>query len=1369
MTQDGGTHEEETQDGARFRWRLIAACVLLTGLAMTQSPGLLVADTKLDLAIAPLDFLGRAAHLWDAEGAFGQLQNQAYGYLWPMGPFFVVGSLLDLPGWVVQRLWMALVLCVAFVGTAKVARALGVRSDLACVLAGLAFALSPRMLTVLGPSSIEMWPSALTPWVLLPLVIGAERGSPRRAAALSALAITMVGGVNAAATSAVLPLGALWLLTRTPGPRRRSMMAWWPLFTLLGTMWWLVPLFLLGGYSPPFLDFIESASVTTYPTTLSDALRGTSNWVPYVDQDSRAGRDTITALYLPMNNAVILVAGLAGLALPRNKHRLFLASGVATGMLLVTTGHHGDVQGWFAPELRSWLDGVLAPLRNVHKFDPVIRLAMAIGVGFAIDELHSRWARAPRGERSARGASERTSMAMVMGVVIVAVAGSAAPAIAARIAPAKAFSDLPDYWAEAATWLEEDQEGVALLVPGSSFGTYVWGAPHDEPLQSLASSPWAVRNAVPLAPAGNIRMLDEIERRLNEGQGSAGLAGYLRRAGVSHVVVRNDLVRTDDIADPVLVHQALDTTPGLSRAATFGPTIGGRARIEGDLGKALVNSGWQAEYPAIEIYQLVQAAPYATSAPVESTGVVGGPEDLLDLTDADVLDETPTRLAVDAAADERVGSVVLTDGLRAVQRDFGRLYDSVSPTLTLQQERTATGRRLDYELDPTGRWKTFVRVEGAASVTASSSQAAAGALGGAQRGAMPEAAVDGDPDTGWRSAAFTNEAHRWSVDFDQPRALGPVSVQVGNAGNEILTVSTPDWTSEPLRFDPGETRTVEVPGETTSLTISDVSERDGNQLELTEVDLGREVVRRLVVPAIPETWGSPDAIVLRRLGDARRGCATVDGQVRCAAHKAVSEEEPADFHRRFTLARAQSLPARLTVRGRAGAVLDTVALRDQPVFIATSTAGVDDPRAGAVAAIDGDPDTTWVASVGELNPELRVEWLGRQRVSGIGMSVASEVAARLPQRMELNWPGGTREVSLIDGSARFPTIRTSKLTIRVLDAEPATDLGFDGSARAVPIGVGELQIAGVPYLPLALSDDPITTRCGEGPEVRVNGVGLRTRVTGSPAAMIAREELDAEPCGRAGVSVRVGPNDVDVLASEAFVPDRLVLGSVPVENPSGGLPTRSPDSVRRSIDASSSLAVATRENANRGWRAEVAGRPAKPMVYDGWRQGWLLPAEGEVTMSFGPDRAYRLALMAGAAGVLVLIGAALVPRRRRRDWPALGSRAVPRAAALGVVMVLAGVLAGTAGLVAAGIGLAVASALRWWARTSGPWYLGLPLLASYAAYVFRPWSGASDWAGQLAWPHLLVMVSISALFGWVVLDEGRTRRPIASAGRSTSQ
>ena len=109
----------------------------------------------------------------------------------------------------------------------------------------------PRMLTTLGPISIEAWPSAVAPWVLLPLVMGAQRGSPRRmAAARRGWRVAMVGGVNAAATFAVLPLGVVWLLTRTPGPRRRRLMLWWPIFTLLGTLWWLVPLVRAGGLQP---------------------------------------------------------------------------------------------------------------------------------------------------------------------------------------------------------------------------------------------------------------------------------------------------------------------------------------------------------------------------------------------------------------------------------------------------------------------------------------------------------------------------------------------------------------------------------------------------------------------------------------------------------------------------------------------------------------------------------------------------------------------------------------------------------------------------------------------------------------------------------------------------------------------------------------------------------------------------------------------------------------------------------------------------------------------------------------------------------------------------------------------------------------
>ncbi len=619
------------------RSRLVACCALLVGLALVQDPGLLVPDTKFDLVAAPADWLARALHVWDAQGGFGQVQNQAHGYLWPMGPFFLLLDALGLPGWVVQRLWQALVLCVALTGTAKLARAFGVRSDLACLVAGFAYALSPRLLTSLGPISIEVWPSALAPWVLLPLVIGAERGSPRRAAALSGLAVAMVGGVNAAASFAVVPLAVVWILTRTPGPRRRALMLWWPVFTALATLWWIVPLLVMGASSPPFLDFTETSAVTTFPTTLFDTLRGTSHWVPYVDAGSRAGNELIRTSWLAVNTAVVVVVGLVGLLDRRAPHRTFLVLGLLAGVVLVTAGHHGAVQGWFAGDVAAQLDGVLAPLRNVHKFDPVLRVPLVLGLAFVLDRAVATW-------RSV--GHERVNVGVLVGALVLGVVGSATPALAGRAEAGGAMLGVPDYWRQTADYVaDRSQGGTTLLVPGSAFAEYLWGDPQDEPMQWLAGSRWGVRNAGILAEPGQIRMLEGLERRFAEGHGSTGLTEALRRAGVEQLVVRNDLRASDDVPDPALVHQAIEDSPGLERVATFGPDVGGAAwELDGDR-RTVLDGGRQASYPAVEVFAVADVDVAVTTT--DPSVVAAGPEDLADLVDAGVLGPAPVRLAAD--------------------------------------------------------------------------------------------------------------------------------------------------------------------------------------------------------------------------------------------------------------------------------------------------------------------------------------------------------------------------------------------------------------------------------------------------------------------------------------------------------------------------------------------------------------------------------------------------------------------------------------------------------------------------------------------------------------------------------------------------
>ncbi len=1367
----------------RFRLRRLAACALLVGLAMIQSPGQLVSDTKFDLAVAPAGFLARTLHLWDSVGALGQLQNQAYGYLWPMGPFFLAGSALDLEAWVVQRLWLALVLCVAFLGATTLSRLLGVRSDLACLLAGFAYALSPRMLTTLGPISIEAWPSALAPWVLVPLVIGAQRGSPRRAAALSALAVAMVGGVNAAATFAVLPLGVLWLLTRSPGPRRRTMMLWWPLFTALGTLWWLVPLALMGAYSPPFLDFIESASNTTFPTTLFDALRGTSNWVPYVDTGSRAGNDLIRDYVLIINSGVVLFLGFVGLLWRGNPHRLFLSSGLLLGLLMVTMGHLGDVQGWAAVDLRALLDGALAPLRNVHKFDPLVRLPLVLGlawlVGALVDDLAERRSR-PEDEDRVEASVRRVNTRAVLVTAVVAVLGAALPAAVGRVTPAGGVLAVPDYWTEASAWLD-DEQSTALLVPGSSFGTYVWGTPRDEPLQWFDAADWTVRNAVPLTPAGNIRMLDAIEARFAQGEGSPGLASFLRRAGITHLVVRNDLQRSGDVPDPVLVHQAIEDSPGLTAVRTFGPVVGGEARLKGtDGSRILVNAGWQNSYRAIEVFEVDGAAARVVGS-TEPPVVVGGPEDLLDLSDLGLLGDEPTILAPDVPdVPPAASELVLTDGLRAVERNFGRVHDGASATLVPGEPRRLGNPTRDYLIDTDDRWSTFARLDGVASVEASSSMSDSTAIGPVQRGQQPYAALDGDRSTAW-VGNYTAQAGWWQVDFDRPHDLDTITVTAGPDEREVVEVSTPGGVLGPFVLPRGATRTITVDdADAAWLRVDDVSGRPGNRLALAEVDVpGLEVSRSLVLPTLPEAWGSPDTIVLRAIDDARRGCVVVDRAVRCVEGRDVAPEEPAGMRRDLTLPQPASYDAQLTVRARPGVATTRLMQQDLPIGVSASSTGNPDLRASIVAAVDGDRSTTWTAGLVDIDPIIRMSWLKPRTISGLDLSVAPDTAARVPTELTLTWPGGRREVSLDDdGEVSFPPIRVDALTLEVREAEPASSLDFASNGSQVPVGITELDVRGLPYLPLVLPDEPRTSACGEGPTVDTGRQAIATRVTASPRELFEGGPLEAELCNDGDVALPEGPSQVAIEATESFTPVSLVLTDGLVETGSVDPVVSSRPSPARleMLPAGGDTLLTVRENTNPGWVATRDGRELTPVVVDGWQQGYWLPGDGtreQVTMDFAPDTVYRGALAVGLLGLLALLALCCVPRRRWADTrgAALGAGRLPAPALAVLAIAGGGLLAGSVGAGLAALGFVVAALLRRRSPESGPWLLAALVLPAAGAYALRPWGGSTGWAGSFEWPHYLVVVVCAALFGWLVEErpQGARMLPRRIPGRSTTR
>ena len=563
------------------RTRLAAASVALVVLSFTQAPGLVAPDTKLDLTVDPVGFLARSLHLWEPLGASGQLQNQAYGYWLPMGPFFAAGQLLHLPGWLVQRLWWATVLLVAFHGLHRLAGRLGLGTPATRLVAAFAFALSPRILSELGAVSVEAWPTAVAPWVLLPLV-APRSGRERVAAARSGVAVALAGGVNAVAAGAVLVLPAWWLLTRAATGRARRLLGWWLVAVVLAVTWWLVPLLLLGRYSPPFVDWIESAAVTTSTASPASALRGTTHWLPWIGGAQPlwpTGWALVTRPPLVALTWVLAGLGLLGVVRRGTPHRIFLAGAVLGGAALLTAGHAGPWAAPWAPDVRAFLDGPGAALRNTHKLDVVVRLPLALGLAHVLATVRipavqgARWTR--HGLRILAGC---------------AVVGVCAPALAGSLPARGSAREVPAYWTQAAQWLAAHPDGGrALVVPGAPFASSLWGDLRDEPLQPLATTPWAVRDTVPLSSAGNIRLLTRVEEVIASGRGSPGLAQVLRRAGFSRVVVRADLDGVPaSVPRPVVVRSALSASPGFEPVVRFGPAVGGA-----DTGTTFVDDGLQ--------------------------------------------------------------------------------------------------------------------------------------------------------------------------------------------------------------------------------------------------------------------------------------------------------------------------------------------------------------------------------------------------------------------------------------------------------------------------------------------------------------------------------------------------------------------------------------------------------------------------------------------------------------------------------------------------------------------------------------------------------------------------------------------------------
>ncbi|QIG42644.1 DUF3367 domain-containing protein [Nocardioides anomalus] len=1348
--------------------RQVGYAVVLTAFAFAQSAGQVVADTKFDLVTAPWRFVSRGLRLWDPTAAFGQLQNQAYGYAWPMGPFFVLGDLVQVPDWVVQRLWWALLLCVGFFGVLRLARRLDLGTPGTQVLAAFAFVLTPRFTTLLGETSVELWPMALTPWVLLPLVVASEQGSVRRYAALSALVVATCGGVNAVAVAAVLPLGVVFVVTRSRGPRRWRLMGWWTLFTALATAWWWLPLLLLGRYSVPFLDYIENATITTVPTDLARTLVGESDWVAYfAGIDYQAGQQLVSTPFLMLDAAAVVALGLLGIALRDNAHRRFLTLGLLTGLVLVGFGYAGDLSGFWASQRLDALDGALAPLRNLHKFDVVLRLPLVLGLAHAMARLPAL-VRTPESPSASRGAAFA-----VRAMAVLALAGLALPWAQDRIAPRQGVEAVPAYWHQVADYLADTDDGsVSLEVPAAAFGVHTWGNTHDDVLQGLARSPWAVRNVIPLAQPGNVEVLDAVTRTIESGRPSSTLAGYLADNGVGRLVVRNDLDRFQTGApDPSLVRAVLDQSPGLSLARSFGPTLGQPASsvVETDEGDARVvaGNGLSLETGSVDVYDVDPRLTGGGDGVLVTSprAVVGDPTTGL-RRDVDRVAAAVGVLAEDAdvpagadAVDPDTGQV-LTDGTRRRETNFAAVRSNESATMSALRSYRLPGPEHTHRfLEDQDRWQTTeVWAGDVADVTATSSQAFADGKVPLEIGSHPGAAIDGDVTTAWRSSGDLEPVgESWLVTFARQVSVPSVTVRLAADSAPVQRLALEVGDADPQVVDapePGQAATYPLASTGDSLRITAAGPDLGvaASFALAEVTVpGLEELRLLELPT-PAADRPVDVVSLARDPD-RAACVPLGHPVACDDALGAPGEDGDELARRVRLEQPDSYRLSGTVSLRRHIAGTPLVPGGATAVVEPSADLLRDVARGPGAAVDGDRGTTWVAT--DDDDTLEVTLPEPTVVDRFRIMVDPDAPASTPTTVEVSSGGRTAEVDLdSQGRGDLPGWPVSTLSLKVLQ----TDQAFLVSGRdflTAPPGITELSVNRH-----RLVDQPraaVTYPCGTGPAVRLGTTTVPTAVRASVRDLVRGASVPFTPCAANEVDLAAGATDVVAAPSALFRADTLTLTRI-----GATAATATPVEVRRdAAGAPVSAAVPARsdrsvlslpQNTNVGWIATLDGDRLEPQRVDGWKQGWVLPAgsAGTVRFDYEPSGTFTGALLAGGFGVLLCLAGALLPARRRTGLARLADGRV------GILDVLVVVAAG--GLLAGGWGIAafvVAAVLgRLTSRWLGAWGL-LAALGALLVGVGLSWApiNEADWAND--WRQVCSLAAVACVVAALATRSGR--------------
>ena len=1373
--------------------------LLSFAVAFLQRPGESTSDTKIDLHVEPVRFLGEVASVWSSSGGLGQVHAGQYsGYLFPMGPFFALGELVGLAPWVVHRLWLGTLLAVAAWGTVRL---LDVLLDeprgAAQVVAGALMVVNPYVATFAQATSVTLLGYAALPWLVLAVHRGLRNPRGWWWPALFALAFTSTGGgVNAAVTGWLL-LGPGLLLVyewRTGAATGRAAwaLAWRTgVASVAASIWWLVPVAVHAALGINFLPFTESAGAIWATTSVPESLRLMGYWLSYLG----AGFGDRPLPYFdagdqllfspPVVVASLLVPALAIAGLVRSRrwaYAPFFLLLLLTGLLVMTAGFpEGTPFRRALTFTYNHVEGVQF-LRTTYKAGPLVALAVACLAGAGASAV---WPRLSQSRPT-----RLLAPAAAAGLVAVA----AWPLTTGRaLDPKFTWDEIPDPWRQAAADVDArlGERDRGLVLPGQLYAFYDWGATVDPILPVLADEPVSSRTAVPYADLHAVDLLWTVDSLVQQERAVPGqlrpLLGWL---GIGTVVTgTDDEVERSGAAAPAEAARAL-AIGGMGDAsadASYGP----ERLFFADAGSAT---------PITPLRQVrrhdVDGSGFVRLQPREPELLVdGSAEALAGLAAFGALRPgTAVAYAGDREDDELVRAagvareLVISDSNRRRVVSPSRPRQGSGRTLAADEPVPVDAPVLEPFADAGADAQTVAVLTGADALR---SPFAPGFVQLPEH--RPYAAFDGDPSTWWEADRELRDASRWvEVRFERPRPVPYVEIlprredrtdvtEVEVAGRRFPV--RPGWNRLELGLEPVDRLRVRV------ARRSYPGDLIANPGALAEVRLpGLRVQEALRPPTRLESAAPTGPAVtylfqrttadrpFRRHPSSPRHAAAIpeDDSVESVLIREARDPERV-LRRRISppAGRAWTADAWVSVASDSpDSAIDRLLGAPRGPSFESSSRFEGRPGLRASLAFDGRDDTEWL---GRLDDDGRawIEWRGGGAGSLRTLDLVQPVEELLPRRVRLRWRGGATPPLLVPdgGHVVLPAgVPAAAGRLEIVEAR---------GAPGAMVGIREIRAAGLPRA-AGPAHGPVRSRCGD---VRVESGGrtIPLRVEGRLDQL--GSPLRARSCGNA-VTLSGG---AQTLTADGSVFDPYLVRVRSAEATGAAPPTAGTvldagqasggrrDGVRVEPTGPARLVLA--ESFNEGWRAECDGRSlGEPSIADGWANGWDVEADcRDVRFEFGPERAVRAGYALSGAACLGLLALLLVGRRRRGPAPRpaarraglpLAPRPLGRAAAL--ALAIASVVGFVFALRAGAVALPVLFLLFWrgasitvLVATAGA-LLAVVVPVLYLAFPPDDLGGHnSSYATEALGAHWVSVAALVllALALWRMLA-GRTRRTI---------